>query len=120
MTKYGLCCANCSDYHNGYCCNRVYYSDIFQPRVEPYQICECHRLARKYGGYYFSENGLYNGIKTEEHKKVHFSEVAEEVIRKTKEKLREKEDFIEFIKSEIPDVYNELLKQYKKKWRKIK
>lgn len=117
LKKYGLCCANCISYHNGYCCNRVYPSDICQPPVKPYQICECYRLARKYGNYYFSENGFYNSYKVKENKKLHFSEVAEEVIEKTKEKLREKEDFIEFIKSEIPEVHDELVKQYKKRKR---
>lgn len=116
LLKNGLCCGVCSNYKSGLCQNRI-YTEFRMPKVEPYQICECVKFnGKRYKNYYFSKNeyrGHQSGDK-QPHKK-HFSQVADRTIDELQRDIGKMEDFENFIREEIPEVYSKLMKEFKKR-----
>lgn len=107
----GMCCSLCSHYINGECHNPIYL-EFEVPHVEPWEICECISFdGRKYRGYYFDGSSFVQ-VKTNDVKE-NFAQVAVENINALKNIISENEDFISFIKEEIPSVYSKLRKEYK-------
>lgn len=108
----GLCCSLCSHYVNGKCHNPI-YSEFEFPDVEAWQICECMLFdGQKYGDYYF--NGVNFTQKKTKRTREHFAQIAK-TINKAKSSMSENEDFICFIRKEIPDVYRKLRQEYKRR-----
>lgn len=115
LLKCGLCCAVCRNYSHGRCWNKI-YTEFTQPEVEPYQICECVKFdGKKYSNFYFDGcQYCKRGNQKVEHRG-HFSDVTKEAVERLKNELKEKEDFIYFFMSEIPEVYRKMMGEFKKR-----
>lgn len=125
LLKYGLCCAACRYSEPGenrlFCCHLI-HNGVNIPQVFPWQICELIS-SKPYGvndyvfdGNKFKQSGNANHKPTHNHyalmQRYRFEEVTY--------KLKEKDLFISFFKSELPDVYRKLKQNFFKKWRNRK
>lgn len=115
LIKKGLCCAVCKHYKDGYCCNQA-APRINMIRPKPYQVCVCVKFdGEKYSNYYFDgRQYCRRGNQTLEHKE-HLANVAMETVNKLNKRIEENESFINFFKSEIPEVYGKMMKELRKR-----
>ena len=115
LVKNGLCCAMCKYYKDGYCWNKA-FPRINMIKPKPYQICECIKFdGEKYNNYYFDGKQFCKRSNQTICKKSHFSDVAIETVDKMKNIISENEDFISFMKEEIPEVYKKLYQEFRKR-----
>ena len=125
LVNMGLCCGVCgysrlNDKNQCVCVHPIHRNTLHDIEVEPYQICELVTLGNKYLKFIFDGNSFKrsNPGKSAEKAQERFSHVGfvmREEHYEDLDKIKELNKFIDFFKSEIPDVYEKLLNEFKRR-----